>query len=334
MSKEFYKSAVVRDDKHNYYLGDKVLSGVTRLIKWVYPDTYKDVPQSVLEKAAEHGTKIHELCEAYDAAERAGIPFLDVPEEKQAADYLRMKKELGLHSIANEYRVDDGVGIASDIDAIYAGSDDEHYFLADFKTTSEIHVKNVRLQLSIYADLFEFRNPGLKVEKIAVIWLPKPQYGEAKVMELKRIPYTLCQSIIDAFNRLERTREKGLEMAQLIDQAMGEAPEPKVDEAKEPALVEEALPATLKDAENEIIRIETQMAEMKKRADELKSGMLELMIKHNVKKWQSDRLQIVRKLDSTRTSVDSTKLKKQYPDVYAACCKTSVVKGSITIKVL
>ena len=94
------------------------------------------------------------------------------------------------------------------------------------------------------------------------------------------------------------------------------------------------MPATLKDAEEEIIKIETQLKQMEDRKKELKEGLYNLMVEHNVKKWQSKRLQLIRKLDSTRESVDTAKVKKMYPDVYKECLRVSKVKGSLTINVL
>ena len=196
------------------------------------------------------------------------------------------------------------------------------YSLADIKTTSKIHKDNVALQLSIYAYLFEKCNKGKKVGRLFVIWLPKEQYGKAELMELKRIGSADCKKIVKAYVAKEDAtpyREKyfgGVEASTEIEP------------------IEEAMPANLKDAEDEIIKIETQLKQMEERKKELKEGLYELMVQHNVKKWQSKRLQIVRKLESTRESIDTAKVKKQYPEVYAECLKTSKVKGSITINIL
>ena len=74
--------------------------------------------------------------------------------------------------------------------------------------------------------------------------------------------------------------------------------------------------------------------ELEEKKGALKSGLYDLMVKHNVKKWQSKRLQLVRKLDGTREMLDSAKVKKNYPGIYEECKKVSAVKGSLTIKVL
>lgn len=312
----FKKSPVIFDEAaHTYTLEGVLLSGVTAIVKWMFPDTYKDIPQSVLKKAAEHGSLIHKKCEQYD-----NCGFGD--DLQEVREYVRLKAENGLTTLENEYLVDDGKDIASSIDVVFDKDESGMYSLADIKTTSKIHKDNVTLQLSIYAYLFEKCNKGKKVGRLFVIWLPKEQYGKAELMELKRIGSADCKKIVKAYVAKEDAtpyREKyfgGVEASTEIEP------------------IEEAMPANLKDAEDEIIKIETQLKQMEERKKELKEGLYDLMVQHNVKKWQSKRLQIVRKLESTRESIDTAKVKEQYPEVYAECLKTSKVKGSITINIL
>lgn len=312
----FKQSPVIFDEAaHTYTLEGVRLSGVTAIVKWMFPDTYKDIPQSVLEKAAEHGSLIHKKCEQYD-----NCGFGD--DLQEVREYVRLKAENGLTTLENEYLVDDGKDIASSIDVVFDKDESGMYSLADIKTTSKIHKDNVTLQLSIYAYLFEKCNKGKKVGRLFVIWLPKEQYGKAELMELKRIGSADCKKIVKAYVAKEDAtpyREKyfgGVEASTEIEP------------------IEEAMPANLKDAEDEIIKIETQLKQMEERKKELKEGLYDLMVQHNVKKWQSKRLQIVRKLESTRESIDTAKVKKQYPEVYAECLKVSKVKGSITINIL
>lgn len=310
------KSKVIFDkEKHTYTLDGKKLGGVTAIVKWMFPETYKDVPKSVLEKAAEHGTLVHSKCELYD-----GIGLGDdIPEVK---DYIRIRDERGLKTLESEYLIDDGANISSSIDKVFEKDESGGYPLGDLKTTSEIHEDNVTLQLSIYAFLFERCNPGKKAGTLMVIWLPKPRYGSAKIMDLKRVPAEACKEIMKAYLKHEdptpyRQKYFGGTVAEETKEVMKDC----------------KLPDNLKDAEDEIIKIEATMKEMKDRADELKKGLLELMIANNVKKWESDKLLLTRRLDSTKESVDSAKLKKDYPDVYKECKKVTNVKGSLTIKV-
>ncbi|WP_315254337.1 hypothetical protein [Segatella oulorum] len=312
----FKQSPVIFDEAaHTYTLNGVRLSGVTAIVKWMFPETYKDIPQSVLEKAAAHGTLVHTKCELYDSL---GIGD-DMPE---VLDYINLKEEQGLKTLASEYLVDDGAHISSSIDKVFDVDESGCYPLADLKTTSKVHNDNVTLQLSIYAYLFELNNPGLKAGRLMCIWLPKKQYGEAVIIDLRRIPTEGCKEIISAY----LAKEDATPYCEKWFGAEGESTE------IEP--IEEALPVELKDAEDEIIKIETGVKELEAKKEELKKGLYELMIKNNVKKWQSKRLQLIRKLDGTREMLDSAKVKKNYPEVYQECKKVSAVKGSLTIKVL
>lgn len=312
------ESPVIFDNgAHTYTLNGVRLSGVTAIVKWMFPETYKDIPQSVLEKAAAHGTQVHMKCELYDSL---GIGD-DMPE---VLDYIRLKEEQGLTTLVSEYLVDDGAHISSSIDKVFNADESCCYPLADLKTTSKVHNDNVTLQLSIYAYLFELNNPGLKAGRLMCFWLPKKQYGDAAVIDLRRIPTEGCKEIISAYLAKEDAapcREKWFG-------AEGTSASMEIEP------IEEALPVELKDAEDEIIKIETAVKELEAKKEELKKGLYDLMVKHNVKKWQSKRLQLIRKLDGTRETLDSAKVKKNYPEVYQDCKKISAVKGSLTIKVL
>lgn len=228
----FKQSPVIFDEAaHTYTLEGARLSGVTAIVKWMFPDTYKDIPQSVLEKAAEHGSLVHKKCEQYD-----NCGFGD--DLQEVREYVRLKAENGLTTLENEYLVDDGKDIASSIDVVFDKDESGMYSLADIKTTSKIHKDNVTLQLSIYAYLFEKCNKGKKVGRLFVIWLPKEQYGKAELMELKRIGSADCKKIVKAYVAKEDAtpyREKyfgGVEASTEIEP------------------IEEAMPANLKDAED------------------------------------------------------------------------------------
>lgn len=316
-SKDLKESSVIFNEaEHTYTLNGKKLSGVTAIVKWLFPDTYTDIPESVLMKAAAHGSLIHSKCELYDTC---GLGD-DLPEVQE---YIRLKAENSLITEANEYLVDDGKDIASSIDVVFSKGEDGCYPLADIKTTSKIHVDNVTLQLSIYAYLFELCNKGKKAGKLYVIWLPKEKYGKAELMPLKRVPTAACKKIIKAYLAKEDSMPYRVKY-------FGE--ESVKNTEIEP--IEESLPVSLKDIENKIIKLEMDIKTLDAMQKEMKAGLMALMVEHNVKKWSSERLTITRKLDGTRESLDTAKLKKEYPDVYAECVKVSPTKGSITIKVL
>lgn len=306
---ELKKSAVVFDPTaHTYTLGDKRLGGVTAIVKWLFPDTYKDIPAHILNAAAEHGSLVHAKCELYDAM---GVG--DDMEEVQG--YIRLLTDAGLKTLESEYLVDDGAAIASSIDKVFEPDADGLYTLGDIKCTSKIHVQNVTLQLSIYAALFEKNNRGKKVGKLYVIWLPKAHYGKPQLMELQRIPKAACTAIMKAY-------------------LAGEDPTPLREKyfPKDDGLKEEPLPDDCTDMEQELANIEVSIKSLTERKDEIKAKLYERMVSDGVKKWTGGALILTRKVDSTQERVDSTKLKASYPDAFEACKKIINVKGSLVVK--
>ena len=66
--RSLYESPVVFNPEHHTYdLNGHQLSGVTPIIAWLFPDTYKGIPQSVLDNAANYGKMIHSKCELFDS---------------------------------------------------------------------------------------------------------------------------------------------------------------------------------------------------------------------------------------------------------------------------
>ena len=75
----------------------------------------------------------------------------------------------------------------------------------------------------------------------------------------------------------------------------------------------------------------------KKELDEMNKKMREqleaAMEQYNIKSFENDLVKITYTEPTTRSSVDSAKLKKNYPDIYTECSKVSEVKGSVRITV-
>lgn len=312
---ELKKSEVLFDEiSHTYTLNGKKLHGITPIISWLFPNTYKNISNEVLQSAAEYGSRVHKACEFFDTC-----GFGD--EMQEVKDYARLKQENNLISVANEYLVDDGKDIASSIDVVFNNGSNT-YHLADIKTTSEIHVNNVTLQLSIYAYLFERCNKGKRVGKLYVIWLPKEQYGVAKLMRLNRISATDCKRIISAYL-------KGEDPAILRKEIFN------IEEQKnEITQIEEQLPIALKDVENEILKLEESIKELEDKRKTLKEGLLSLMERNNVKKWQGEKISLTRRLESIRFSLDTDKLKTEFEKVYNKCLKKTLSKSSLTINII
>ena len=299
----------VRFDKtaHTYELYGHQLKGVTPIVAWMFPDTYAAIPDSVLANAAAYGTGIHEKCQLYD---ECGI-MDDHPSIKAYAD---LCKQNGLQHICSEYLVDDGQNIASCIDKVFENAS-ENIVLADIKATSKLHDERVRLQLSIYAWMFEQMN-GERVEKIAAIWLPNPEknYGQPTLKYLQRLPNDTVQEIVKAYLK----GEDSAKFRTLFNL---------------PTVADGQLPANLAEVELAIVELETSIKQMEAQEKEMKAGLLKLMQENNVKKWTGEHITLTRKDGGTRITLDSKKVQNEYPEVYCNCIKESQFSESLMVKI-
>lgn len=85
----------------------------------------------------------------------------------------------------------------------------------------------------------------------------------------------------------------------------------------------------------QIEKIEFQLTQFNKLQDTyktLKKKLYDLMDEYDVKKWETDHVVITRILPSKRESLDSKKVKEDYPEIYEAYKKVSNVAGSVRIK--
>ena len=174
------------EDGHTYTLSGHSLQGVTPIIAWLFPETYKGIPQNVLDAAAEYGSMVHAKCELADS--------LGIVDSDPVRAYMELKEQKGLTTLCNEYLVSDEHRVASKIDVLTTD-----YDIIDIKTTSKVHIQHVTLQTSIYAWLFERQNDGKTAGQLYCLWLPKPQYGQPDIITLQRVPSSICEQIVDLY---------------------------------------------------------------------------------------------------------------------------------------
>ena len=88
---ELVKSSVVfSEENHTYFLGEKQLKGITGMIsRQLFPNKYRDIPEYILKKAAEKGSRIHGQCQFADVT---GLP----PESIEAINYIREMPDIRL----------------------------------------------------------------------------------------------------------------------------------------------------------------------------------------------------------------------------------------------
>lgn len=280
---------------HVYTASDgHTLIGVTELMKrhGLSPD-YGGISKDVLEKAAARGTAIHQLLQDYDDGKA-------VIEDENLKAY----KALGLKVHCSEYLVSDNETVATFIDKVL-----DDCSLADVKSTSTVHRRPLEWQLSIGAYLFELQNPGKKVPHLYCIHV---RDGKAKQIEVNRIPDEAVERLLEC----ERCGVVYSDNPVAADAAL--------------ALKEQAV--VLAEQLDQIARLKLAIKETEQASAELQQRLYDYMTENNLDEMACELGTFVRKAPYTKKSLDSTRLKKEKPELYEQYLKESEIKGSITFK--
>lgn len=304
---ELKDSGVIFDpEKHTYELNGNYLSGITQVIhNQLFPNEFNNIPQHILNAAAEYGTSVHQSCEDFDANW-----YNDGTQEVQ--DYIRLCQEHSLVHEASEYTVSDGKNWASNIDKVFRAGDDT-FDLCDIKTygvMSKEKLEKARWQLSLYSYLFQLQNTKAKVGKLFVIHLRNKVKKNGDIDHFANLIYVnpiapeLCKELLDA------------------------------DLAGDVFNNPYAIPKEISLQENHIrVLMQTKEA-VEKELNSIKSNILREMESRNATTWATDTMRITRKLPTTRTSLNLIKLKEEHPEIdYEQYMRESTISSSLTIAV-
>lgn len=287
------------EESHQYFLGKKELKGVTgTLIKKAFPDTYKNIPESVLMKAAERGGLMHNTVETFCSIFDADINKYPNPTEELQA-FHSMLVSFGLHYVASEYLVTDGENFASAIDGIFANNE-ENIYLVDYKRTNTLHYDNVSLQLSIYAKWFEEQNPGLKVKEIVCMWFNK---GHSKFQPLPRVADEHIDELINAYLTNDTDYQYKVEV-----------------------------PEQFSALEQEYRLITARIDAMKIVQDDLKEKIMKMMEANKQKSIKTNIGSYSYVAATTKKTFDTKLFKDTEPDHYEYYLKETTTKPSLRIK--
>lgn len=83
---------------------------------------------------------------------------------------------------------------------------------------------------------------------------------------------------------------------------------------------------------NKLADLEIKAKEIKEQQAKLKANLLEAMENYGVKKWDNEIMTVTYTAPTVRSTVDSKKLLKEYPEIYSEVIKTSKVASSVRIK--
>lgn len=283
--------------KHEYWLGDQQLKGITGIIhQYICKDKYNGVSKATLDAAADKGKTIHKEIELM----LCGFPILDKAPEID--NFIKLQLQNSIVFIESEYLVSDEQHFATKIDIV-----DSQHNLYDIKTTYELDKEYLAWQLSIDAYLFELQN-GFAAGKLYGLWLRE---DKCKLVEVQRIDNAIIKSLLDAAAKGEEWQKPTNTLA--------------LTEEQQQQL------ATLAQIEDAIIELDRQKDELADKKKQLCDFFKELMDANAVNKIETDRLRITRIADSEKTTVDTDKLKAE--GIYSQYTKKVATKGYVKIAI-
>lgn len=286
-----------KEDTHQYFLGDKELISVTTLMqKHGLAPKYDAVPSEVLRAKAERGTMIHKEIEEYIKDGKIGFT-------NELSEFIEYVNNNLVEVLKSEFRVHNDVA-AGTVDLLLYK---DGYILADVKTTAVLHKEAISWQLAIYAYLLEQINPSIKVNKGQAYHFDKD--GNLNVVEITLKPRAEVIKLLECerngviYEQVLDLSDSNLNLAQLVE------------------------------VETLIKNIEAQKKAAEAQAQELRAVLMEAMEKNGVTKFENERIAITYVAPTTRTGINSVKLKKDLPQIAEQYTTTTNVKASLRITI-
>ena len=171
------------DETHQYFIGDKQIPSVSKLVTFATGDTLSSVPPEILQKAAEYGTSVHNAIEKFEDTGDIEFLFEDI-----IAQYKELKEASTLEIASMEQIITDGENYAGRYDILAKNG-----YLFDIKTNSRPMMEKWSWQLSLYYyALGEYKDKGY------ILYLPKK--GKHKVIEVPTHSKEAVKTLIDLYN--------------------------------------------------------------------------------------------------------------------------------------
>ena len=306
---ELVKNSVVfLEDPHEYWLGDRQLSGITSAIRHQLESArkeYDSCPEYLIRRAGEYGKSVHKGIENL-------ISSFEHDGTVETEDFKNLTQ--GWRIEACEYNVSDLEHWASNIDLVIRVSGKE-FDLYDIKTygnqkLTRCQMEKAKYQLSIYKMLFLIQNPKAIIRNLGIIHICNKVKKDgtvnhiSEIIPVEEIPADICQSLLDA-------EREGTLFRNPYD-----------------------MPKDVVSKSRRLIRLMAQKKQVDEELETIRKDILETMVFLDVKNWKGENITFTRTEDSSRSSFDLQSFKKAYPNLpYDSFIKTSRVAGSLRIAI-
>lgn len=168
-------------DQHLYLVDGILVSSVTQILQLIFPNKYKNIDKTTLNKKASFGTEGHSIIEKLDVSDMniaknqvLGIKNKDL--EVCIREYLRLVEKHKIEPLEHEKMVSYKYLFCGTLDLI--ANIEGTRSLCDIKFTAELDKEYLSWQLGMYALAL-----NETFEKYYCIWLPKKELGQ--LVEIK-----------------------------------------------------------------------------------------------------------------------------------------------------
>ena len=289
---------IFNEEKHQYTLikenGEKTeLVSVTQLLKkhGILPD-YSGVDEQVLHAKAQRGRVVHEELENYVKTGEIGF----------TAELEQFITQCTLWQLQPQYSefIVHNDEIAGTVDVAGVVGENELPFIADYKTTTTLHKHAVAWQLSLYAYL----DTEHIYEKFFAIHFPDAD--TCKIVEIQPISREKIEKLLECERNCELYKEETLELS-------------FQDSEKVVAI------------QTELKRLDNQKKELERQENELKEYLISKMQETGVGLIDNDLFRITYIAPYPKETLDTTRLKKELPDIANKYTKRTLAKPSVRI---
>ena len=302
------------ESTHTYSInGDIASISVTELLaKHHLSPNFDGVDKKLIKKAAEEGRAVHEDLEKIFNEENYE---LTTEQGKNFEKWVKENVKCGVaeQRLGYEYK---GMTIAGTADVMGFLKDDT-LFVGDHKNTAQFNREYVSWQVSLY-DYFARKLKGEKLngnifnwkgaEKFYCFHYDKKKNGELTVFELEKVPDNEIERLIECEYKGEIYERKALVVA----------PELQLEFTKR---------------QKALIRLEKQLANAKEKMENVREQLIKLFEEQNILQWKTENITVTYVAPTEMHTIDSTKLKRELPQVYDKYQKVTKKKATVRITV-
>lgn len=275
------------EEKHEYSHQGSVYTSVTQLLKkYGLSADYTGIPDAVLKKAATRGRAVHKALELFVGGDQSMLGLMN--EVDLFNKYVTMSNIDLTQAKSEQLYYDTNYKIAGTVDFQY-DLNNEH-IIADFKTTSSLHLDTVAWQLSIYnflitgGDIMNYYFNKLKVYHFAA--------GKLYVKDVYTVDYDQVKALLEA-------NLQGL---------------PDFVYVKTTQVVSDADVQLLSQLSKEIVAHQAVLDELEKQRDTVLSSVKEEMIKQKDYFYRSSEFDLIYTAPQIRKSLDNGAVKQYVED--------------------